>query len=105
MAEPQRREEQDYRTDPATQYRYLLERINSAPSLTAGVLLKSPPSAAKRFWASRRTLVMIAIPAVNVTCCRGCLAKWRRIPQGQPLTPEQINYIIREQESTTVTEG
>jgi hypothetical protein len=28
------------------------------------------------------------------TCCRGCLAKWHRIPEGQPLTPEQIDYII-----------
>ena len=30
----------------------------------------------------------------TATCCRGCLAKWHRIPQGQPLTPEQIDYII-----------
>jgi hypothetical protein len=24
----------------------------------------------------------------------GCLAKWHRIPQGQPLSPEQIEYIL-----------
>jgi hypothetical protein len=30
----------------------------------------------------------------TATCCRGCLAKWHRIPQGQPLMPEQIDYII-----------
>ena len=30
----------------------------------------------------------------TATCCRGCLAKWHRIPQGQPLTPEEIDYII-----------
>lgn len=30
----------------------------------------------------------------TATCCRGCLAKWHRIPQGQPLTPEQIAYIL-----------
>jgi hypothetical protein len=30
----------------------------------------------------------------TATCCRGCLTKWHRIPQGQPLTPEQIEYII-----------
>jgi len=30
----------------------------------------------------------------TATCCRGCLAKWHRIAQGQPLTPEQIDYII-----------
>ena len=27
-------------------------------------------------------------------CCRGCLAKWHRIPQGRPLTPEEIDYIL-----------
>ena len=30
----------------------------------------------------------------TATCCRGCLSKWHRIPQGQALTPEQIDYII-----------
>jgi hypothetical protein len=30
----------------------------------------------------------------TATCCRGCLAKWHRIPPGEPLTPEQIDYII-----------
>jgi hypothetical protein len=30
----------------------------------------------------------------TATCCRACLAKWHCIPQGQPLTPEQIDYII-----------
>ena len=28
------------------------------------------------------------------TCCRGCLAKWHRIPKGEPLTQEQIDYIV-----------
>jgi hypothetical protein len=27
-------------------------------------------------------------------CCRGCLAKWHHIPQGQPLTEEQLDYLI-----------
>ena len=30
----------------------------------------------------------------TATCCRGCLAKWHRIPEGQPLTPEQLEYIV-----------
>jgi hypothetical protein len=30
----------------------------------------------------------------TATCCRGCLAKWHRIREGQPLTPDQIDYII-----------
>jgi hypothetical protein len=28
------------------------------------------------------------------TCCRGCLAKWHRIPKGNPLTQQQIDYIV-----------
>ena len=28
------------------------------------------------------------------SCCRTCLEKWHRIPKGQPLTEEQIDYII-----------
>ena len=30
----------------------------------------------------------------TATCCRGCLAKWHCIPQSQPLTAEQIDYVI-----------
>ncbi len=30
----------------------------------------------------------------TATCCRGCLQKWHRIPKGQPLTPEQSDYVI-----------
>jgi len=30
----------------------------------------------------------------TATCCRGCLAKWHRIPEGQPLASEQIAYIL-----------
>ena len=30
----------------------------------------------------------------TATCCRGCLEKWHRIPQGYPLTPVQISYIV-----------
>lgn len=29
------------------------------------------------------------------TCCRKCLEKWHRIPKGQPLTKEQINYLLQ----------
>jgi len=29
------------------------------------------------------------------TCCRKCLEKWHRIPKGQPLSEEQINYILQ----------
>jgi hypothetical protein len=30
----------------------------------------------------------------TATCCRGCLAKWHAIPEGQPLLAEQIDYVI-----------
>ena len=42
----------------------------------------------------------------TATCCRGCLAKWHRIPKGRELTPGERAYVvsvierwIREQES------
>lgn len=31
----------------------------------------------------------------TATCCRGCLEKWHRIPRGQPLTEEQIEYVLK----------
>ena len=27
-------------------------------------------------------------------CCRGCLAKWHKIPAGTALTPEQQDYVV-----------
>lgn len=30
----------------------------------------------------------------TATCCRGCLAKWHRIPEGQALTSAEIDYIV-----------
>lgn len=30
----------------------------------------------------------------TATCCRGCLAKWHRIAEGRPLTPEEIEYVL-----------
>jgi hypothetical protein len=27
-------------------------------------------------------------------CCRGCLSKWHRIPQGRPLSAEEQAYIV-----------
>jgi hypothetical protein len=29
----------------------------------------------------------------TATCCRGCLAKWHKIPEGKKLTNAQINYV------------
>ena len=30
----------------------------------------------------------------TATCCRGCLAKWHKIPKGRALSEDQIEYII-----------
>jgi hypothetical protein len=30
----------------------------------------------------------------TATCCRGCLAKWHRIPAGRALTEGEIDYVI-----------
>jgi len=30
----------------------------------------------------------------TATCCRGCLAKWHRIPKGRVLTVDEIRYIV-----------
>jgi hypothetical protein len=43
---------------------------------------------------TRNHPVFIAQHATG-TCCRGCLEKWHHIPKGQPLTDEQIEYILR----------
>ena len=31
----------------------------------------------------------------TATCCRLCLEKWHRIPLGQSLTGEQIEYVLK----------
>lgn len=30
----------------------------------------------------------------TATCCRGCLRKWHRIPEGRPLTDEEVEYVV-----------
>lgn len=30
----------------------------------------------------------------TATCCRGCLAKWHKIPMGKPLDPAEKSYVI-----------
>ena len=30
----------------------------------------------------------------TATCCRSCLWKWHRIPEGRPLTESEIDYIL-----------
>ena len=33
------------------------------------------------------------------TCCRGCLEKWHHIPKGRELTDEEVDYIVRRDET------
>jgi hypothetical protein len=37
--------------------------------------------------------VFIAQHATAV-CCRGCIEKWHRIPRGQALSDQQIEYLL-----------
>jgi len=30
----------------------------------------------------------------TATCCRGCLVRWHRIPQGRALIREEIDYVV-----------
>lgn len=30
----------------------------------------------------------------TATCCRGCVAKWHRIPQGRELTAEELDHLV-----------
>ena len=30
----------------------------------------------------------------TATCCRGCLQKWHGIPQGKPLTDDEVTHVV-----------
>ena len=30
----------------------------------------------------------------TATCCRACLARWHDIPKGEPLSDEQVTYVL-----------
>jgi len=30
----------------------------------------------------------------TATCCRGCLARWHRIPKGKELSEKQVDYVL-----------
>ena len=77
----------------ATQYRNLLERMNNWPSLTAGVLLKSPLPGAKWFWAKslnsapRHRQRHRRIATGNRSCRRPARAKNNPAPSFRPRRP------------------
>ena len=38
--------------------------------------------------------VVFTAQHATATCCRGCLAKWHKIPKGKALNKEQIDYVV-----------
>jgi hypothetical protein len=41
----------------------------------------------------------------TATCCRGCLAKWHRIPAGKELSAEEVEYVVRVIERWLTSQG
>jgi hypothetical protein len=77
---------------------YLAEKgretvIDHARAFVAQRLAPAAPLKDGRQTPFRGHPVFIAQHA-TATCCRGCLEKWHRLPAGQPLTPEQQEYIV-----------
>jgi hypothetical protein len=58
----------------------------------ARVAVAEPPNDGKQT-PMRNHPVFIAQHA-TATCCRGCLAKWHRIPKGRALTAEEVDYVV-----------
>jgi hypothetical protein len=41
----------------------------------------------------------------TATCCRGCLAKWHRIPGGKELSAAEVEYVVRVIERWLTSQG
>lgn len=62
--------------------RFIAERL--APAVVANDGQQTPMRGHPVFVAQHAT----------ATCCRGCLAKWHRLPEGRALTLEEQAYIV-----------
>ncbi len=62
--------------------RFVVKRL--APAKPAGDGKQTPMRGHPVFVAQHAT----------ATCCRGCLAKWHRIPKGRPLAEAEIDQIL-----------
>ena len=62
--------------------RFALERL--APAKPAADGKQTPMRGHPVFVAQHAT----------ATCCRGCLAKWHRIPKGRPLSEAEIEHVL-----------
>ena len=65
-----------------------------AAEIVASRLAPAEPRGDGRQTPMRGHPVFVAQHA-TATCCRGCLAKWHRIPAGRPLTPEEREHVVR----------
>ena len=68
--------------------------LRHADEMIAARLAPAEPSNDGRQTPMRGHPVFVAQHA-TATCCRGCLAKWHRIPKGRELSDEQRAYVVR----------
>lgn len=64
-----------------------------AADFIAGRLAPAAPANDGRQTPMRGHPVFLAQHA-TATCCRGCLAKWHRIPRGRPLGPDEQAHVL-----------
>lgn len=62
---------------------FLKDRLSPASPLNDG---KQTPMKGHPFFLAQHA---------TASCCRNCLHKWQFIPKGEPLTSEQVTYILR----------
>lgn len=67
--------------------------LRHADELIAARLAPARPLKDGRQTPMRGHPVFVAQHATG-TCCRGCLARWHRIPAGRELTPEERAYVV-----------
>jgi hypothetical protein len=72
----------------------LAEILDHARTFLAERLAPAQPANDGRQTPMRGHPVFVAQHA-TATCCRGCLAKWHFIAKGQPLSEDQIDYVVR----------
>jgi len=83
----------------AADLRYLRERgmetvLRHASEMIAARLAPADPPNDGRQTPMRGHPVFVAQHATG-TCCRGCLAKWHRVPRGRDLTDDERAYVVR----------
>ena len=67
--------------------------MGHAADFVAKRLAPAEPANDGRQTPTRNHPVFVAQHA-TATCCRGCLAKWHRIPKGRPLDARETAYVL-----------